>query len=62
MLLTLAGHRPRDLDHDPDAPAEQIAAMARRVDWDKGRYETALSIFTTWLEQDRRAREQKEES
>lgn len=54
-LLTIAGHRPRGLDDiDPDAPGEQIAAMARRVEWTPDRYETARAMFVSWIERDRR--------
>lgn len=55
-VATRAGYRPRGLDEtDPDAPGEQIAAMARRVQWDPERFETMRSILTGWLERDRQA-------
>lgn len=53
MLLTLAGHRPRDLDRDPEAPGEQIAALARRVEWKGDRYETVRAMLHRWIELDR---------
>ena len=56
-VLTIAGHRPRDLDVDPDAPAEQIAAMARRVAWTEERYELVREMLTAMLERDRKQRE-----
>lgn len=55
MLLALAGHRSPDLGVDPTAPAEQIAAMARRVEWRPDRYNTARRMFEGWLEDDRQA-------
>ena len=60
MLLTLAGHRPPDTDFDPDSPAEQIAAMARRVTWTPDRYDTARAMFSSWLERDQAQEEEAE--
>lgn len=56
-VLAIAGHRPRDIDIDPDAPGEQIAVMARRIEWTEDRYEGVRDLFTGFLERDRRKRE-----
>lgn len=60
-LLTIAGHRPQALDDDPDSPEAILSAMVRRVAWDAGRYELVETMLRTFLEQDRRAREQQEQ-
>lgn len=53
-VATRAGYRPRGLDElDPDSPAEQIAALARRVAWTEDRYNTARNILSGWIETDR---------
>lgn len=56
-VLAIAGHRPYDIDIDPDAPGEQIAVMARRISWSEDRYESIRDLFTGWLERDRRKQE-----
>lgn len=56
-VLAIAGHRPPDIDIDPDSPGEQIAALARRIEWDEGRFEGIREMFTVWINQDRRKRE-----
>lgn len=58
-VLTIAGHRDPDLDVDPNAPGEQIAALARRIAWSEDRYEAVRDMFTGWLERDRKRREGK---
>lgn len=47
---------------DPESPASLLCAMVRRVEWDPGRYELAESMLRTFLEQDRRARQQGQDS
>lgn len=56
-VLAIAGHRPCDIDIDPDAPGEQIAVMARRISWSEDRYESVRDLFTGWLERDRHKQE-----
>lgn len=64
-VATKAGYRPRELGDeavDPDSPVEMLCAMVRKIQWDQGRYEPVESMLRAYLEQDRRARQQGQDS
>lgn len=54
MVLTLAGHRPTTDPVSADDPGEEIAAMARRIDWQQpGRLSTIRVMMRLYLDEDR---------
>jgi transcriptional regulator with XRE-family HTH domain len=52
-VLTRAGHRPRDLDIDPDSPPERFHAMMKRIKWDTQREQLVEAMLRQMLEFDR---------
>jgi transcriptional regulator with XRE-family HTH domain len=56
-VLTVAGHRPRDFDADPDSPPERFHAMMKRIHWDPQREAMIDAILRQMVEFDRSGRD-----
>lgn len=57
MLLSLSGHRPRDLGVDPNSPPERLYAMLKRIDWSDPQREHLIdALLTQMLDFDRESR------
>lgn len=56
MLLTLAGHRPPDIELDPDSATARLMPLIEQIDWDSrpGRLEEVEAEFRFMIEVDRR--------
>jgi hypothetical protein len=58
-VLTIAGHRPKTEDIDPDSPKGRILSMAQRIDWTAdGRERIVTLMFRDFIEQDRERKRQ----